>query len=197
MGLRFQKVNFFDERKAHQEFQEGKKKVLRKDNWREETKRFSDQREVFWKGKNIHKINKDYVVPDDVVGSDLDRAKSFRGNIDDLFHPESPSSAPSSGQKKPSSLQNEAGRPISREPSLKKIEVGPRATKRHAGKQKPKVVDDSQAGSSRNTVVVSYPKLDEEDELDKRARELGLDNVASDEPQVIESNFFYICACTC
>ena len=29
--------------------------------------------------------------------------------------------------------------------------------------------------------------LDEEDELDKRARELGLDKIDSDEPQVIES----------
>ena len=30
------------------------------------------------------------------------------------------------------------------------------------------------------------PKLDEEDELDVRARELGLDKIDSDEPQVIE-----------
>ena len=41
-----------------------------------------------------------------------------------------------------------------------------------------------------------YPKLDEEDELDKRARELGLDKVDSDEPQVIESKTFCTCACT-
>ena len=127
------------------------------------------------------------MIPDDVVRSDLDRAKPFRGNIDDLFHPESASSAPSGVQKKPSSLQKEAGKPISRGPSLKKIEVGPPPPKRHVGKQKPKVVDDCQAGSSRKKVVVSYPKLDEEDELDKRARELGLDKVDSDEPQVIES----------
>ena len=51
----------------------------------------------------------------------------------------------------------------------KKIEVGPPAAKRHVGKQKPQVVDDSQSGSSRKKVVVSYPKLDEEDELDKVA----------------------------
>ena len=128
------------------------------------------------------------MIPDDVVRSDLDRAKPFRGNIDDLFHPESASSAPSGVQKKPSSLQKEAGKPISRGPSLKKIEVGPPPPKRRdVGKQKPKVVDDCQAGSSRKKVVVSYPKLDEEDELDKRARELGLDKVDSDEPQVIES----------
>jgi hypothetical protein len=38
---------------------------------------------------------------------------------------------------------------------LKKIEVGPPAAKRHVGKQKPKVVDDSQGVSSRKKVVVS------------------------------------------
>ena len=176
------------ERETHQEFQKSKKKVLYKDNWREERKRFSDQREEFWKGKTIYKIKKDYVIPDDVVRSDLDRAEPFRGNIGDLFHPESASSAPSGVQKKPSSLQKEAGKPISRGPSLKKIEVGPPAAKRHVGKQKPKVVDDSQAGSSRKKVFGSYPKLDEEHELDKRARELGLHKVDSDEPQVIEPN---------
>ena len=126
------------------------------------------------------------MIPDDVVRSDLDRAKPFRGNIDDLFHPESASSEPSGVQKKPRSSQKEEGKPISKGPSLKKIEVGPPAAKRHIGKQKPQVVDDSQAGSSRRKVVVSYPKLDEEDELDKRARELGLDKIDSDEPQVIE-----------
>ena len=141
------KDQLLDERETHQEFQKSKKRVLHKDNWREERKRFSDQSEEFWKGKNIYKIKKDYVIPDDVVRSDLDRAPPFRGNIDDLFHPESASSAPSGVQKKPSSLQKEAGKPISRGPSLKKIEVGPPAAKRHAGEQKPKVVDDSQAGS--------------------------------------------------
>ena len=126
------------------------------------------------------------MIPDDVVRSDLDRAKPFRGNIDDLFHPEPASSEPSGVQKKPRASQKEVGKPISKGPSLKKIEVGPPAAKRHVGKQKPQVVDDSQAGSSRKKVVVSYPKLDEEDELDKRARELGLDKIDSDEPQVIE-----------
>ena len=70
---------------------------------------------------------------------------------------------------------------------MKKIEVGPPAAKRHVGKQKPKVVDDSQRGSSRKKVVVSYPKLDEEDKLDRIARELGLGKDESDEHQVIES----------
>ena len=52
---------------------------------------------------------------------------------------------------------------------MKKIEVGPPAAKRHVGKQKPKVADDSQGGSSRKKVAVSYPKRqdDDEDELDE------------------------------
>ena len=103
------------DRETHQEFQKSKKKVLHKDNWGEERKRLSDQSEEFWKGKTINKIKKDYVIPDDVVRSDLDRAKPLRGNIHDLFHPESASSAPSGVQKKPSSLQKEAGKPIFRE----------------------------------------------------------------------------------
>ena len=173
------------ERETHIEYQTSKKKVLH--NWRTEKKRFSEQSEESWKGKTIYKIKEDYVIPDDVIKSDLDRAKPFRGNIDDLFHPESASSALSGVQKKPSSLQREAGKPISIGPGLKKIEVGPPAAKRHVGKQKPKVVDDSQGGSSRKKVVVSYPKLDEEDELDKRARELGLSEDEPDEPQAIES----------
>ena len=181
------KDQLLDERETHMEFQKSKKKVLHKDNWRTEKKRFSEQSEEFWKGKTIYKIKEDYAIPDDIVRSDIDRAKPFRGNIDDLFHPESASSAPSGVQKKkPSSLKKEAGNPISKGPGSKKIEVGPPAAKRHVGKQKPHVVDDSQSGSSRKKVVVSYPKLDEEDELDVRARELGLDKIDSDEPQVIE-----------
>ena len=181
------KDQLLDERETHMEFQKSKKKVLHKDNWRTERKRFSEQSEEFWKGKTIYKIKEDYVIPDDIVKSDIDRAKPFRGNVDDLFHPESASSAPSGVQKKkPSSLKKEAGNPISKGPGSKKIEVGPPAAKRHVGKQKPQVVDDSQSGSSRKKVVVSYPKLDEEDELDIRARELGLDKIDSDEPQVIE-----------
>ena len=69
------------------------------------------------------------MIPENVIKSDLDRAKPFRGNIDDLFHPESASSAPSGAQKKPSSQQREAGKPISRGRSLKTIEVGPPAAK--------------------------------------------------------------------
>ena len=181
------KVLIEDPRETHMEFQKSKKKVLHKDNWRTEKKRFSEQSEEFWKGKTIYKIKEDYVIPDDIVRSDIDRAKPFRGNIDDLFHPESASSVPSGVQKKkPSSLKKEEGKPISNGPGSKKIEVGPPAAKRHVGKQKPQVVDDSQSGSSRKKVVVSYPKLDEEDELDIRARELGLDKIDSDEPQVIE-----------
>ena len=179
------KDQLLDERETHQEFQKSKKKVLHKENWRTDRKRFSEQSEEFWKGKTIYKIKEDYMIPDDVIRSDIDR-KPFRGNIDDLFHPESASSAPSGVQKKPRSSQKEVGKPISRGPCLKKIEAGPPAAKRHVGKQKSQVVDDSQSGSSRKKVVVSYPKLDEEDELDKVGRELGLDKIDSDEPQVIE-----------
>ena len=102
-------------------FQKSKKKVLHKDNWRTEKKRFSEQSEEFWKGKTIYKNKEDYVIPDDIVRSDIDRAKSFRGNIDDLFHPESASSAPSGVQKKrPSSLKKEAGNPIFERTRLEK-----------------------------------------------------------------------------
>ena len=84
-------------------------------------------------------------------------------------------------------LSKERGsKPISKGPRLKKIEVGPPAAKRHVGKQKPKVLDDSQGGSSRKKVVVSYPQQQEdgEDELDRIAKEMNLE---PDEPQVIES----------
>ena len=43
-----------------------------------------------------------------------------------------------------------------------------------------------QVHQERKLLCLSYPKLDEEDELDKRARELGLDKIDSDEPQVTE-----------
>ena len=67
-------------------------------------------------GKTMYKIKEDYVIPDDVIRSDLDPAKPPRGNIDDLFHPESASSVPSGVQKKkPRSLQKEEGKPISLE----------------------------------------------------------------------------------
>ena len=66
---------------------------------------------------------------------------------------------------------------------MKTIEVGPPAAKRHVGKQKPVVVDD---GSSKGKkVVVSYPD-DDEDFLDRRAKEMGL-KLPDDEPEVIES----------
>jgi len=79
------KGQLLDERETHQEFQKSKKKVLHKDNWRTDRKRFSEQSAEFWKGKTIYKIKEDYVIPDDIVRSDIDRAKPFRGNIDDLF----------------------------------------------------------------------------------------------------------------
>ena len=81
------KDQLLDERETHIEYQKSKKKALHKDNWRTEKKRFSEQSEEYWKGKTIYKIKEDYVIPDDVIRSDLDRAKPFCGNIDDLFHP--------------------------------------------------------------------------------------------------------------
>ena len=145
------KDQLLDERETHIEYQKRKKKVLYKDNWRTEKKRFSDKMEEFWKGKTVYKIKKDYVILDDVDRSDIDRqAKLFRGNIDDLVHPESASSSkPVSVQKKPRSQQRKVGKTLLRGPGLKRIEVGSPAAKRHVGKQKPVVVDDSKDGSSK------------------------------------------------
>ena len=69
---------------------------------------------------------------------------------------------------------------------MKKIEVGPPAARRHLGKQKPVVIDDSKRGSSRKKVVVSFPgnRKKVKDEFDTIAREM---NLQPDEPQVIES----------
>ena len=133
--------------------------------------------EEFWKGKTVYKIKKDYVIPEDVVRSDVDRqAKLFRGNIDDLFHPESASSSkPVSAQKKPGSQQGEAGKKLLRGPGLRQVEVD-------LGKQKPVLVDEG--SSKRKKVVVSYPD-DGEDELDRIAKEMGLQ--PDDEPEIIAS----------
>ena len=51
------KEHLLDERETHIEHQKSKKKVLHKDNWRTEKKRFSDKMEEFWKGKVIYKIS--------------------------------------------------------------------------------------------------------------------------------------------
>ena len=61
------------------------------------------------------------------------------------------------------------------------IEVGPTPAKRHVGKQKPVLADEG--SSKRKKVVVSYP-LDGEDELDRIAKEMGLQ---PDEPEFVES----------
>ena len=96
------KDQLLDETETHIEYQKSKRKVLHKDNWRTERKKSADKMEEHWKGKTIYKIKEDYVIPENVIKSDLDRSKPFRGNIDDLFHPES---VPSGVQKRPSSLQ--------------------------------------------------------------------------------------------
>ena len=89
-----------------------KKKVLHKDKWRAEKKRFSEKMEELWKGKTIYKIKDNYVIPDDVKKSDIDRlTRVSRGNADELFHPEPASSSkPVSVQKKPGSQQREEAR---------------------------------------------------------------------------------------
>ena len=185
------KDQLLDERETHIEYQKSRQKVLHKDNWRAEKKRFSDKMEEFWKGKTIYKIKEDYVIPEDVVRSDVDRqSKLFRGNIDDLFHPESASSSkPVSAQKKPGSHKREAGKKLLRGPGLKQIEVGPTPAKRHVGKQQLVLVNEG--SSKRKKVVVSYPH-DGEDELDRIAKEMGLQ---PDEPEIIESKPANIITC--
>ena len=179
--------HLLDKRETHIDYQKSGRKVLHKDDWRDE-KNVKKRMDELWKGKTIYKIKKDYVIPEGIQKSDLDRLTRVpRGNIDDLFHPESSSSSkPVSVQKKPSSQTGEAGKKLRRGPGLREIEVGPPAAKRHVGKQKPVVVDDSKEGSSkRKKVIVSYPN-DGGDELDRRAREMGL-KIPDYEPQVIES----------
>ena len=61
------KGQLLDERETHIEYQKSKKKVLHKDNWRTEKKRFSDKMEEFWKGKTVYKIKKDYVIPEALI----------------------------------------------------------------------------------------------------------------------------------
>ena len=45
--------HLLDERETHMEHIGNKKKEVKKDNWRDEKKRFSDKQEGFWKGKSI------------------------------------------------------------------------------------------------------------------------------------------------
>ena len=100
-----------------------------------------------------------------------------------MFHPESASSSkPVSVQKEPGSQQREAGKKLLNGPGLRQIEVGPAPAKRHVGKQKPVLVDEG--SSKRKKVVVSYPD-DGEDELNRIAKEMGLQ--PDDEPEIIES----------
>ena len=182
------KEQLLDERETHIQYQKSGRKVLHKDDWRDK-KNMMKRMDELWKGKAIYKIKDDYVIPEGIQKSDVDRlTRVFRGNLDDLFHPEAASSSkPVSVQKKPSSQQREVGKKkLTRGPSLKEIEVGSPAAKRHVGKQKPMVVDDFKKGSSkRKKVGVSYPD-DGEDELDRIAREMNL-QPDDDEPKVIES----------
>ena len=80
-NLQFQRINF-----GHTEYQESKKKVLHKDRDRwhaEKMKELPDKMEEFWKGKAIHEIKDDYVIPEAVVESDLDRVQRVsKGDLD-------------------------------------------------------------------------------------------------------------------
>ena len=111
--LQFQKINFLMREKPTWNSRRARRRFFTRTTGALRRRRFSEQSEEFWKGKTIYKIKEDYVIPDDIVRSDIDRARPFRGNIDDLFHPESASSVPSGVQKKkPSSLKKEEGKPI-------------------------------------------------------------------------------------
>ena len=177
------KDQLLDERETHIEYQKSKKKTVHKDNRRKEKKRFSDKMEEFWKDKTIYKIKKDYVIPKDVVRSDIDRqAKLFRGNIDDLFHPESASSSkPVSVQKKPRSHEREAGKKLLRGPGLVQIEVGPTPTKRRVGKQKPVLAERVHLNERR--LLFPIPMMVKMT-LIGLPRKMGLQ---PDEPEFVES----------
>ena len=100
-----------------------------------------------------------------------------------MFHPESASSSkPVSVQNRPGSQQGEADKKLLRGPGLRQVEVGPAPAKRHVGKQKPVLVDEG--SSKRKKVVVSWPD-EGEDELDRIAKEMGLQ--PDDEPEIIAS----------
>eukprot|EP00435_Cladocopium_sp_Y103_P054079 s30_g17.t1 len=166
-ALPIPKDQLLDDRETHIEYQDGKK-ILHKDNWKAEKKRFSDNLNGYWKGKTVYKIKDDYEIPDDVVKTDIERnAKKLRGSIDDIFQPQQSSpSQPSGVQKEPRSLEKEVRK--SAGPRFKKVEfeVGPPAAKRHVGKQKPVVVVPVEGSSSKKKkVVASYPIPEEPDEL--------------------------------
>ena len=151
------KEQLLDERETHSEYQKSGRKVLRKNDWRDK-KNMMKRMDELWKSKTIYKIKDDYVTPEAIQKSDVDRlTRVSKGSLDDLFHPEAASSSKLvSVQKKPSSQQREVGKKkLTRGPSLKEIEAGPPEAKRHVRKQKPVVVDDSKEGSSKERSLLS------------------------------------------
>ena len=131
------KDQIVDERETHIEYQNQKSgtKVFHKDDGRDK-KNTMKRMDELWKGKTIYKIKDDYVIPEGIQKSDIDRlTRVSRGNLDDLLHPEAASSSkPVSVQKKPSSKPREAGKKLLRGPGLKQIEACPPAAKRCVGK---------------------------------------------------------------
>ena len=119
------KEQLLDERETRIEYIDNKKKEVKKDNWRDEKKRFTDKPAGPWKGKSIYKIKDDYEIPEDIVKSDLDRAKPFRGNIDDIMFPDESSSSKPSGVQKKSGSSSEEVVKKQKGPSSKRMSLVP------------------------------------------------------------------------
>ena len=126
--------------------------------WCTEKKKLSDKMDEFSKGKTVYKIKDGHEIPEDAVRSDIDRqAKLFRGNIGD--HPSR------------ASLFIEAVR------CPEQVKLSKRR-----GRQTDFEGTTLDKGSAKKKVVVSYPQ--EQDELDRIAREMGLE----DELQILHRN---------
>ena len=106
-----------DERETHIEYKNGKK-FVHKDKWNEKRPRAENRFEQPWKGKSIYKIKQDYVIPESIVQSNLDKNTKYKGDIkDEMFR------ASSSKDKKSSSLSKEVDKKTSKPSSFDK-EVG-------------------------------------------------------------------------
>ena len=158
-------------------------------------KRFPDKVAEFWTDKAAYKIKDDYEIreePEDVVKSDIDfQASLFRGNIDGIVFPESPTSSKPSGVQNKGKLSKTRGWQALVKWAKLEDQGRPVAAKGHVGKQKPVVAVDPKGGSScRKKVVASHLQAD--DELDKIAKRIG----PNDEPSVPAwEPFAPACAC--
>ena len=74
-----------DERETHIEYQKSGRKVLYKED-RRDKKNTMKRMDELWKGKTIYKIKDDYVIPEGIQKSDIDRSTRVpRGNL--ALHP--------------------------------------------------------------------------------------------------------------